>query len=121
MAQLGVEVRGLVCVSYPLHPPGRPDRLRAAHWSGIVVPTLLVQGTRDDRGDRALFEQHLDRFAGAVQVVWINGADHQLRIRGSDAEDGRPRSPRRTTEEVAPTVVAWCTTGPGVRADGVWC
>lgn len=117
----GVHVRGLLCVSYPLHPPGRQDRLRVAHWSDIEVPTLLVQGTHDDRGGPEVFEQHIDRFGGPVRVVWIQGADHQLRIRGRDAADGRPRSPSRVTRDVADTVVAWCLTADPSRADGVWC
>jgi predicted alpha/beta-hydrolase family hydrolase len=43
----GVDPAGLVFLGYPLHPPGRPDRLRAAHLSAIAAPMLFVQGSRD--------------------------------------------------------------------------
>ena len=43
----GMEAAGLVFLGYPLHPPGKPDRLRADHLSRIEVPMLFLQGTRD--------------------------------------------------------------------------
>jgi predicted alpha/beta-hydrolase family hydrolase len=46
-------VRGLVCLGYPFHPPGQPDRLRTAHLRELRTPTLIVQGTRDALGSRA--------------------------------------------------------------------
>jgi len=44
------QLKGLVLISYPLHPPGKPDRLRVEHLSDIDVPTLFVSGDRDAFG-----------------------------------------------------------------------
>lgn len=41
------QLRGLVLVSYPLHPPGKPERLRVEHLPDVAVPTLFVSGDRD--------------------------------------------------------------------------
>ena len=43
-------LKGLVLISYPLHPPGKPDRLRVEHLAHISVPTLFVSGDRDTFG-----------------------------------------------------------------------
>lgn len=43
-------LRGLVLVAYPLHPPGKPDRLRVEHLPDVRVPTLFVSGSRDTFG-----------------------------------------------------------------------
>src|SRR5690606_10507373 len=45
-------VRALVCLGYPFHPPGAPERLRTAHLATLRTPTLIVQGTRDRVGTR---------------------------------------------------------------------
>jgi predicted alpha/beta-hydrolase family hydrolase len=46
----------LLLLSYPLHPPGKPDRMRTAHLPGLRSPTLFVQGTRDPFGTAAEIE-----------------------------------------------------------------
>ncbi len=43
-------VRGLACLGYPFHPPGRPDSVRIAHLKELLTPTLVLQGTRDSFG-----------------------------------------------------------------------
>ncbi|MDX1483938.1 MAG: alpha/beta family hydrolase [Alphaproteobacteria bacterium] len=48
----GLGVRGLVCLGYPFHAPGRPERVRADHLRDIKTPTLIVQGERDPFGTR---------------------------------------------------------------------
>ena len=45
-----VGVAGLICLGYPFHPPGRPERLRTAHLAALRTPTLICQGTRDPFG-----------------------------------------------------------------------
>src|SRR5690606_38976965 len=46
----GLPAAGLVLISYPLHPPGKPDRLRIEHLPQIEVPCLFISGTRDPFG-----------------------------------------------------------------------
>lgn len=79
-----VPVAGLLLISYPLHPPGRPDRLRTEHFPSLQVPCLFVSGTRDAFGTPAELEESTRAIAGPVNHHWIAGKDHALR--GVDAE-----------------------------------
>ena len=70
-------VRGLVCLGYPFHPPGQPEKRRTAHLAALRTPALVVQGTRDPFGTP-------DEVAGyalspVIRVRWIEGGDHSLR------------------------------------------
>ncbi|MHB8466255.1 MAG: alpha/beta hydrolase family protein [Acidimicrobiales bacterium] len=75
----GLPARGLVLISYPLHPPGRPDRLRTAHLPRLTVPCLFISGTRDAFGTPAELEAATAAIPGPVTHVWIDGKDHALR------------------------------------------
>lgn len=79
----GLPAAGLVLVSYPLHPPGRPDRLRTDHFPALRVPCLLVSGTRDAFGRVEELEEAVAGIPGPVTTRWIEGGDHGLR--GKDA------------------------------------
>lgn len=70
----GLDVAGLVLLSYPLHPPGKPDRLRVDHLAEVAVPTLFVSGTRDPFGSPEEFAPWVDSVAGPTEVVWVGGA-----------------------------------------------
>jgi predicted alpha/beta-hydrolase family hydrolase len=74
----GLGVRGLFCVSYPLHPPGKPEKLRTEHLSGVEVPTLFVSGTRDSFGTPEEFAAATPLIGGPFRHVWIEGGDHSL-------------------------------------------
>jgi predicted alpha/beta-hydrolase family hydrolase len=72
-------VLGLVCLGYPFHPVGKPDRLRVAHLTTMRTRTLIVQGERDPFGTR-------DEVAGyalsaAVQLAWLPDGDHDFKPR----------------------------------------
>ncbi len=69
-------VRGLVCLGYPFHPPGKPDRLRTAHLETIETPTLIVQGTRDPFGRPDEVEGY--RLSPAIRLHWAEDGDHSL-------------------------------------------
>ncbi len=90
----GLPAAGLVLVAYPLHPPGRPDRLRVAHLPAIEVPCLFVSGTRDPFGTPEELEAATATISGPVTHVWVEGARHDLR--GAD-------------EAVAAAVATWLT------------
>lgn len=75
----GLPASGLLLISYPLHPPGRPDKLRTEHLPGLDVPCLFVSGTRDAFGTPAELEAATATIPGAVTHVWIEGGDHGLR------------------------------------------
>lgn len=75
----GLAARGLVLVSYPLHPPGKPEKLRTDHFPDVEVPCLFVSGTRDTFGTPLELETATAAIPGDVTHVWIEGGDHGLR------------------------------------------
>jgi predicted alpha/beta-hydrolase family hydrolase len=79
----GLGAAGLVLLSYPLHPPGRPERLRVEHFGDLRVPVLFVSGDRDPFGTPEELAEHAAAIPGPVTRVTLPGA-HDLR--GRDAE-----------------------------------
>lgn len=75
----GEPVAGLVLLSYPLHPPGKPDELRIDHFADITVPTLFVSGTSDPFASREELERHAAAIQGPVDFVWLEGEPHSPR------------------------------------------
>jgi uncharacterized protein len=75
----GVDVAGLVLISYPLHPPGHPEKLRIEHFPELECPCLFVSGTRDAFGSPAELESATASVPGPVTHSWIDGKDHSLR------------------------------------------
>jgi uncharacterized protein len=75
----GLPAAGLVLISYPLHPPGRLDRMRTAHLPDIHVPCLFVSGTRDAFGSPDELTDATALVPGPVEHVWIEGGTHELR------------------------------------------
>jgi predicted alpha/beta-hydrolase family hydrolase len=74
---------GLVLVSYPLHPPGKPDKLRVEHLQRIDVPCLFVHGTRDPFGSPDELQEWTATVRGPVEHVFVDGGRHELK--GADA------------------------------------
>lgn len=72
-------VRGLVCLGYPFHPPGRPDRLRVAHLEQLRTPALFVQGTRDALGNRDEIAAY--RLSQSVRIEFLEDGDHSFKPR----------------------------------------
>ena len=79
----GLCAAGLVLISYPLHPPGRPDKLRTEHLPRLTVPCLFIHGTKDPFGSPADLEAATRTNPGNVTHVWIEGGRHDLK--GADA------------------------------------
>lgn len=98
----GLEADGLVFLGYPLHPPGRPDRLRVAHLADITIPMLFVEGTRDPFCPLETLEKTLAELRAPTKVAVIEDGDHSFKVRKS--------SGRSTTEawaEVVDAVATW--------------
>ena len=70
---------GLLLLSYPLHPPKQPERLRTGHFPDLQSAVLFVQGSRDPFGAGAEFEAAADLIPGRKAIVWIKQAGHDLR------------------------------------------
>ncbi len=80
----GLPAAGLVLVAYPLHPPGRPERLRVAHLIDLEVPCLFVSGTRDTFATPSELEEATSAIPGPVTHAWIDGGRHELK--GADGD-----------------------------------
>ncbi len=81
-------VEGLVCLGYPFHPIGKPDKLRTAHLESLRSPALIVQGTRDPMGKREEVEGY--SLAPGVELCWLPDGDHSFKPRkksGRSQED----------------------------------
>jgi uncharacterized protein len=89
------QVAGVVTLAYPLHPPGRPDRLRIEHLPDVNVPWLFVHGTRDPFGTPDELREWAGTVGGPVTLHVVEGKGHDLK--GADAE-------------VAGVVTAWLRT-----------
>ncbi len=76
-----VGASGLVCLGYPFHPAGKPDRLRVDHLGAIQTPTLILQGERDALGKKAEVEGY--PLAASIRIVWLTDGDHGFRPRKS--------------------------------------
>jgi predicted alpha/beta-hydrolase family hydrolase len=82
----GLEVAALVLVSYPLHPPGRPERLRTEHFSALRLPCLFVSGRRDAFAKPEELERETAAIPGPVTRVIVDG-DHSLRKSEADVAE----------------------------------
>jgi uncharacterized protein len=88
-ASQGAAFRGaaLVFFGYPLHPPGRTDRLRDEHLAGIRVPMVFLQGTRDALARLDLIEDVVRRLQPLARLHVVPGADHSFRVSGVKRPD----------------------------------
>jgi predicted alpha/beta-hydrolase family hydrolase len=74
-------VLGLVCLGYPFHPPGQPNKLRVAHLASLRTPGLIVQGTRDPFGGRDEVSRY--SLSETLRVVFLEDGDHSFKPRAS--------------------------------------
>jgi len=85
--EAGSPVAGVVCLGYPFHAPGRPEKPRVAHLEHMTTPTLIVQGTRDSFGTPSdVSSYHL---SPAIRILWSEDGDHDLKPR---KKSGRTRA-----------------------------
>lgn len=82
-----IDPAGLVLVGYPLHPPGKPERLRDQHLNRVSVPMLFLQGTADPFARWALITAVVDRLGGRAVLHPVEGGDHSFRVRGRPRDD----------------------------------
>jgi predicted alpha/beta-hydrolase family hydrolase len=86
---------GLVLICYPLHPPGKPDRLRVEHFPRLTVPCLFISGTKDAFGSPDELQRWTATIPCAVSHHWFEGKGHDLK--GCD-------------QDIAATVAGWIAT-----------
>jgi predicted alpha/beta-hydrolase family hydrolase len=74
-----VGAAGVVCLGYPFHPPGKPERLRTAHLETLQTPTLIVQGTRDRLGSEEEVASY--SLSPSIELAWMGDGDHSFKPR----------------------------------------
>lgn len=98
LAAQGYPAAGMVLLAYPLHPPGKPDRMRDAHLGDIDVPMVFLQGTKDPFATPHLLDATLERLPNAT-LHRIEGGDHSHRVRG--------RTSAEVTQELVDATIDW--------------
>jgi predicted alpha/beta-hydrolase family hydrolase len=101
----GLGLSGVVSLGYPLHPPGKAEQKRTAHFPRIGVPWLIVQGERDAFGTVAELEPELAAVTSPVQLHVVAGGDHSLVVKGRATEDVRA--------DVVAAIVNWLARATG--------
>jgi hypothetical protein len=96
----GMQAAGLVFLGYPLHPPGKPERVRDEHLSAIEVPMLFLQGTKDPFATSAVLAPVIERLGARATLHAIDGGGHSL-------ERSRKDDPRETGAALAPIAAAF--------------
>lgn len=98
----GEPADALCFLGYPLHPPGKKDRLRTEHFPDVKVPALFVQGTRDALCDLDLLRPALGAFGGKTTLHVVEDADHSFSVLKRTA-----RTPGEVLDEIAAAVATW--------------
>jgi predicted alpha/beta-hydrolase family hydrolase len=94
-----VGAAGVVCLGYPFHPPGKPERLRTAHLETLKTPTMIVQGTRDRLGTEE--EVATYTLSPSIELAWMADGDHSFKPRKKSG-----RTLEQNLEAAADAVVA---------------
>lgn len=102
----GTPADGLIFLGYPLHPPGRPDRIRDAHLYEIDAPMLFVEGTRDPFCPLPTLEKVIANLRSPAELVVIDDGDHSLKVRKSSG-----RETETAWAEAARAIEAWLHDG----------
>ena len=96
------DVRGLVFFGFPLHSPAKPGRERGEHLSGVTVPMLFLQGTRDTFAKLELLQPMLDDLGEPATLHLVDGADHGFHVLKRSG-----RTDEEVMEELARATVDW--------------
>ncbi|HYR30468.1 MAG TPA: alpha/beta family hydrolase [Gemmatimonadales bacterium] len=79
-------VRGLAFFGFPLHPPGKPDTARADHLDQVRIPSLFLQGTRDEFAQLDLLQAVTQRLGARATLHLIEGGDHSFKVKKSSGK-----------------------------------
>lgn len=86
----GMEAAGLIYLGYPLHPPGKPEKLRDEHLYGLALPMLFLQGSRDTFATPEILTRVVSQIGPQAVLKWQEGGDHSFAVAGH----------KRTAEEI---------------------
>jgi predicted alpha/beta-hydrolase family hydrolase len=82
----GMDAAGLVFLGYPLHPPGKPERIRDEHLYRVEVPMLFLHGTGDPFARSELLTKVVRKIGDRATLEEIEGGDHSFNVRGRKAD-----------------------------------
>ncbi len=107
-------VRGLVFLGFPLHPAGRPASERGEHLSGVRLPMLFLQGTRDTLADLSLLRPLLSGVRPRPRLHVVEGADHGFHVLKRSG-----RTDAQALEEICERFAAWAAELTGGEGRGI--
>jgi predicted alpha/beta-hydrolase family hydrolase len=102
LAADGFACDGLLLLAYPLHPAGKPEKLRDAHLPQIGGPVLCFNGTRDTLCQRDLMERAVEPLRPRWEMHWLEGADHSFHVLKSSG-----RADADVLDEMADASARW--------------
>lgn len=102
----GWPVDGLVFLGYPLHPAGRPETLRVAHWPSLTAPLLFFAGTRDPLCSLPLLREALGALRAPVALHVVEGGDHSFAV-----PKRAGRRPADVYDEIVAVAADWLAAG----------
>ncbi|XP_005994547.1 testis-expressed protein 30 isoform X2 [Latimeria chalumnae] len=92
-------VQGLICLSYPLHPPKQLSNLRTDDLLLVKQPVLFVSGSADEMCKKSLLEDTLRRMVAPTKIYWLKGGSHGMEVKGQTRDD--------TMTEINLQVLSW--------------
>ncbi len=90
---------GLLLLSYPLHPPGKPDQLRTKHLADLHTPCLFVHGTHDPFGSTQEIESAMKLIPGKTKLLTVDRAGHDLGFKGKSRREELPAATVKVFQE----------------------
>ncbi|MCD6022109.1 MAG: dienelactone hydrolase [Actinomycetia bacterium] len=100
-AEGDIDPAGLVFLGYPLHPPGKPERIRDEHLYRIEAPMLFLQGTSDPFASPELLRSVVEKLGALATLVPFDGGGHSFEVRG------RKRDPHEVGASLAPQAASF--------------
>ena len=100
-------VAGLLLLSYPLHPPRKPEQQRTQHLPDLRTPALFVQGTRDPFGSIPEIEQALKMIPARTKLLMVENAGHDLGFKGKTKKEDLPEIVLRKFREFFEALQPW--------------
>lgn len=97
----GMSAAGLAFLGYPLHPPGKPEKIRDEHLYGVEAPMLFLQGSHDTFAQKDLLEAVIAKLGGRATLQSVPDADHSFAVKGTK------RSPQEIGASLAPVVASF--------------
>lgn len=102
LAAAGEPCAGVALLGYPLHPAGKPERLRVEHFPEVTAPCLFLQGTRDALCDLERLDEHLPELGGPWTLHLVEGGDHSFAVPKRSG-----RTPAEVRSELAARIAGW--------------